>query len=111
MNKVLALFEQMGTTFQFDGLLPEDDRQKVLSAPIYRGTVKLQQLAYLKIDYKGKNENGGRSCKMITPSSYKNRAAGPCIPWGTMVQPAVHWVPEEPREYALPRVVSMENIS
>ena len=91
--------EELNTTYNFSNRLHVDEMQAVLERPIYRGTVKLKQLAYLKVDYKGKNENGGRSCKMITPSSYKNRAAGPCIPWGTMVQPAVHWAIEEPRSY------------
>ena len=91
--------EELNTTYTFSNRLHVDEMIAVLEAPIYRGTPKLKQLAYLKVGYKGKNENGGRSCKMITPSSYKNRAAGPCIPWGTMVQPAVHWAIEEPRSY------------
>ena len=103
--------EDIPTKYTFDGLLSMEDRIRLLAAPVYRGTVKLQQFAYLKDTYKGKNENGGRSCKMVTPGSYKNRSAGPCIPWGTMVQPAVHWVPEVPREHVLPRSVDMENIT
>ena len=107
-NFLPKAIQGMGTLWAFADWV---DSSEILSRSIYRGTVKAKQLAYLKVDYKDKNENGGRSCKMITPSSYKDRAAGVCIPWGTMVQPAEHWVPEEPREYALPRMVSMENIS
>ena len=93
MNKALDLFVELGTQFTMF-ISPDMDIDAVLNRPLYRGTTKLKQLAYLKVNYKGKNENGGRSCKMITPSSYKHRSAGPCITWGSFPTGTPCWVPE-----------------
>ena len=89
------------------------DVDAVLNRPLYRGTTKLKQLAYLKVDYKGKNENGGRSCKMITPSSYKNRPEPLCITWGTMPTGTPCWVPETGKYLCadVPRKVKIINVT
>ncbi len=95
--KVPKGLEELNTKYFFSKRLELDDMLAVLAGPIYRGTVKLKQLAYLKVGYKGKNANGGRSCKMVTPAAYKNNPMPTCITWGTMPENTPCWVPESPR--------------
>jgi hypothetical protein len=42
--------------------------------------LNVKPLPYLKVGYKGKNENGGRKCVMKTSEEYR-RGIGPCMPW------------------------------
>ena len=65
----------------------------ILNRPLYRGVSKLKQLAYLRKDYQGKNENGGRKCRMTTPASYKNRLEPCCISWGTFREGTINYIP------------------
>lgn len=75
-----------------------EDSNDILNRPLYRGVSKLKQLAYLRKGYKGKNENGGRVCRMTTPAQYKNRPDPVCIPWGTLREDAPVYIPAPNKE-------------
>jgi hypothetical protein len=54
----------------------------------YKGVPELKQLAHLRENYKGKNENGGRKCVMGTSRLYKLLGLyGIALPWDWDVQP------------------------
>jgi len=95
-NQHEILVTQENTRTILPAGMPTNEIKALLETTPYRGTVKLKQLGYLKNTYKGKNDNGGRSCKMVTPSSYKNRPNPLCITWGSMPENAPRWSPESP---------------
>jgi hypothetical protein len=67
--------EDIPTKWNLKDRLHVTEMIEKIQVPVYRGVSKLRPLAYLRKDYKGKNENGGRKCRMTTPASYKNGPA------------------------------------
>ena len=83
----------MSTITFLDPSLSIEDIEKIMTTPRYPGVSKLRQHAYVSKTYKGKNENGGIKCSMSTPASYKNRPLPCCIPWGTLREGTINYVP------------------
>lgn len=71
--------EQMTTITTPEGSITVtcDEAHILMESTPYRPKYgKLRQLAYLRPDYKGKNENGGRKCTMRQSADYKKSHIG-----------------------------------